>query len=98
MSKRHFDVDRVRSSSRYQRVRNTYLRLNPLCRLCEKQGRTVAAKELDHIVPVLEAPERFWHENNWQPLCRKCHEAKTARENHGANEWKDYLKETYGTD
>ena len=53
----------------------------PLCRSCREAGYTVAATELDHIVPVAQAPQGLWHPGAVQPICRACHEAKTAREN-----------------
>ena len=33
--------------------------------------------ELDHVMPVHVAPERYWSRNNWQALCNECHKAKT---------------------
>ena len=47
---------------------------------CREHGYTVAAVEIDHIEPVTRAPERFWDETDWQPICRSCHEDKSARE------------------
>ena len=63
-------------------MRRVLLRENPLCRPCAANGFTVAAAEIDHIVPVSDSanPELLDREN-WQPICRQCHEAKTATEN-----------------
>ena len=94
-------VDRTqRSTSRYKKARRTFMRRNPLCAECKRQGITVAANELDHIKPVHVHPELFWDRTNWQPLCRPCHEAKTLSENrkHHDKDWLARLKEVYGSD
>ena len=62
-------------------MRRAYLNENPLCAECHRQGFTVGADELDHIVPVAQAPDRFWDRANLQGLCRACHEEKTKMEN-----------------
>ena len=71
---------RFRSSRRYQRSRLGFLAKHPLCAQHQRQGQTVLASELDHIVPVHKAPERFWDRSNWQPLCSHCHNLKTIAE------------------
>ena len=53
----------------------------PLCRACAMQGIVKRADELDHIVRRADAPELLMDESNVQPLCRECHEKKTADEN-----------------
>lgn len=75
------DPRKERRKSRYQTQRRIFLTKYPLCAECYRQGRTEAAAELDHIIPVDRAPDKFWDKKNWQGLCRPCHEAKTAREN-----------------
>ena len=72
---------RLRTSHRYRKLRRAYLDRNPLCARCQSEGRTVAAEEIDHVVPVEVAPDLFWDQTNWAGLCRACHERKTAGEN-----------------
>ena len=72
---------RQRRTYRYQQARAKFLAENPLCLLCDDQGIVTAAAELDHVIPVRDAPNRFWDRTNWQPVCRSCHEEKTAGEN-----------------
>ena len=79
------EIRRARRSRRYRRRRRQLLATEPLCRLCDGESRTVAAAELDHIVPAARAPERFWDVTNVQPVCRAHHEQKTAAE-HGPAE------------
>ena len=59
--------------SRWQKARATYLRLNPLCVICTKLGKTVAASVVDHITPHKQDQVLFWDSNNWQALCINCH-------------------------
>ncbi len=88
----------MRSKEPYRSKRLFFLRMHPLCRPCAAQGFTVAAVEIDHIVPVKEAPDRFLDSSNWQPICRSCHEEKTAGENSRPQTpeqagWQERLKE-----
>ena len=71
----------MRTKEPYLSMRLFFLRMHPLCRPCAANGFTVAAAEIDHLVPVKHAPDRFLDRSNWQPICRPCHEAKTATEN-----------------
>lgn len=51
----------------------------PLCRQCARAGLTVAAEEVDHVRPVSAGGDP-WAAGNIQPLCRRCHEEKSAAE------------------
>lgn len=68
-------------TSRWEKARLTFLRSNPLCVECEKEGRLTPATVVDHIHDHKGNQELFWDVNNWQPLCKRCHDAKTMREN-----------------
>src|SRR5690554_3008233 len=65
----------------WTKTRNTYIKLHPLCIDCQKKGRYVEAKYVDHIIPLtmdnLHIYGLDW--NNLQSLCAKCHRVKTAR-------------------
>jgi 5-methylcytosine-specific restriction endonuclease McrA len=50
----------------------------PLCRECIKYGRISEAVIRDHIVPLAEGGSD--DDDNIQPLCRACSDAKTATE------------------
>lgn len=61
---------------RYGSQRWRYLSLyrlaeHPFCELCGQLGEVT-----DHIVPVTEAPERFWDETNHRTLCRRCNRSR----------------------
>lgn len=68
---------------RWQRYRADYLRRHPLCAACEKQGQVAAATVVDHITPHRGDKELFWNQANHQPLCKACHDSKTATEDGG---------------
>ena len=38
---------------------------------------------VDHIIPHKGNPDLFWAEWNWQPLAKRAHDRKTAREDRG---------------
>lgn len=58
----------------------TYLEAHPLCVQCAKQGKYVRATVVDHIIPHRGDQKLFWDQNNWQPLCKSCHDKKTLTE------------------
>lgn len=66
---------------RWQAFRLYFLRKNPCCLECEKEGQTIPANEVDHIHGHggQEDPQ-FWNEQNLQSLCKRHHSAKTGRE------------------
>ncbi len=70
--------------SKWQKYRARFLRNNPLCVKCKEGGRTTAATDVDHIVPVQGPSDPlFWCKSNHQALCHSCHSTKTAKENGG---------------
>jgi 5-methylcytosine-specific restriction enzyme A len=66
--------------SRWRRARAAYLVLNPLCVRCQATGYIGSSTVVDHVVPHRGDPKLFWDERNWAALCKRCHDAKTARE------------------
>lgn len=61
-----------------QRTRERYFRLHPLCVMCEKEGRTNVATELDHIVALVNGGTNA--DGNRQGLCAEHHKVKTAKD------------------
>ena len=79
------EIDQLRGSAarqgydaRWRAARKRYLTIHPLCAECERVGRLTAATVVDHIVPHKGDPNLFWNEPNWQALCKRCHNQKTA--------------------
>lgn len=42
-----------------------------------------AAEVTDHIIPHRGGIDLFWNRDNWQSLCKRCHDRKTAMEDGG---------------
>ncbi len=65
----------------WQKARERFLRANPLCAYCMRdERRPVAASIVDHVVPHEGDQRLFWDEDNWQALCKPCHDGVKARE------------------
>jgi 5-methylcytosine-specific restriction enzyme A len=59
---------------RWQVARRQHLSQQPLCVMCQQQGRITPATVVDHIVPHRLDPALFWDRANWQSLCAPCHD------------------------
>jgi 5-methylcytosine-specific restriction enzyme A len=73
---------------RWRRYREAFLKRHPLCSECQRQGRTTAARVVDHIRPHKGDQALFWDPKNHQSLCDytspwNCHGRKTALEDGG---------------
>jgi 5-methylcytosine-specific restriction protein A len=61
-----------------QRQRQDLFQREPLCRKCSERGHVTLATIRDHIKPLAEGGTD--DDENIQPLCTTCHDAKTAAE------------------
>jgi len=85
--RRHKQSDKNRPNARkrgydsqWEKARKHWLQQNPLCVHCKAEGRIVAARVVDHIIPHRGNSILFWDSKaNWQSLCVKHHNEKTAR-------------------
>lgn len=59
-------------------MRAVVLREEPLCRPCQAAGRVTASTIADHIKPLSEGGTG--DRENYQGICRPCHDTKTAGE------------------
>lgn len=87
--RRTYDEHRGNSTQRgynsaWRKARDAFLRKHPLCVGCERQDRVVAAEVVDHVIPHKGDKELFWDRDNWQSLCKPCHDRKTRTEDMGA--------------
>ncbi|WP_371369969.1 HNH endonuclease [Pseudomonas sp. QL9] len=78
---------------RWKMARADHLRRNPLCVFCLLEQRQTRAVLVDHKIAhrlgdaiVSGDPERiaqarrlFWDRNNWQSLCKLCHDSTKQR-------------------
>lgn len=82
--RRHYDKARGTAAQRgydgrWQKARQWFLRRHPVCARCGQPATVV-----DHIKPHRGDKELFWDTSNWQPLCKRCHDKKTASEDRPA--------------
>ena len=63
--------------SAWRKARKAFLQAHPLCVECMKEGRYKRADVVDHIIPHRGDHRLFWDINNWQALCKRCHDQKT---------------------
>ena len=82
--------DRTRGSAasrgygtRHRAVRRALLAGGTMCVQCKRLGIIRGATVLDHIVPFKGDATLQWDESNRQPLCKQCHDEKTATESGG---------------
>jgi 5-methylcytosine-specific restriction endonuclease McrA len=67
------------SSQAWRKTREYWLQSHPLCAHCEEKGKIIAAKIVDHKIPIRFGGDA-WDESNFQSLCENCHNKKTASE------------------
>lgn len=84
----YYDKNRPTATQRgynykWTQQRTKYLRNNPLCVRCAEKDLITIATVVDHIVPHKGDMDLFWDESNWQSLCKRCHDIKTATEDGG---------------
>lgn len=68
---------------RWQSVSKAYLANHPFCVRCLENKLYTRSEVVDHIIPHKGDMELFWDKNNWQALCKTCHDRKTATEDGG---------------
>ena len=61
-------------------LRPAQLMREPFCRECAKRGYRVRATVVDHVQPHRGNWDLFVDPGNYQSLCKRCHDRKTAQE------------------
>lgn len=61
--------------SRWRSLRKRFLFANPLCIMCEKEGRLELATVVDHRTPHRGDRVLFWDESNLDALCKRHHDS-----------------------
>lgn len=67
-------------SKGWRKLREYYIRRNPLCLHCKQKGIYSPAVIVDHIVEIDDDYSRRLDKTNLQSLCLACHNTKTAKE------------------
>lgn len=83
-SRRIYDANRPNSTqrgynARWQRCTKIHLIQYPLCAECQRHGHNTEAIVVDHIIPHKGNPELFWNPDNWQSMCKACHDRKSGK-------------------
>lgn len=76
---------------RWRKIRKAFLAAHPLCEMCKRNGRTVPAEEVHHVLPVSEGGTHA--ASNLMALCKRCHSSITGQDVHGAKTWEHLNKE-----
>ena len=63
---------------RWRKLRRVFLSENPLCVMCEDEGRYIPAEEVDHIEKHDGDPLLFYDISNLQGLCKFHHRSVKA--------------------
>lgn len=76
---RRHDKNRPRASARgynheWRKARDEFLIRFPFCAMCSKPATLV-----DHVIPHKGNDALFWDRQNWQPLCKPCHDRHKQR-------------------
>ena len=69
---------RARYGRNWPRIREQQLSEQPLCEMCLRGGTTTPAKEVHHIVPLIEGGTHA--KENLMSLCKRCHSRFTLEE------------------
>ena len=85
------------SSKDWRALREYVLAMEPLCRKCKLEGYNIPAEVVDHIIDIVDDPDKALDINNLQPLCKSCHDrktfSKTLKTNNVANENRKKIRE-----
>ena len=71
---------RMYCGATWQKLRDSFLRDNPMCVECLKAGVYKLAKVVDHVVPHRGDKDKFFQLGNLQSLCEIHHNQKTYQE------------------
>lgn len=63
----------------WRKLRKWFIQQHPFCVECKRKGRTTPAQVVDHITPISQGGAKL-DQDNLQPMCHRCHNAKSARE------------------
>lgn len=66
-------------TSAWRSTRNAFIKANPYCVDCAKEGKKVLANVVDHKKQIIENGDKF-NPDNLQSLCHHHHNQKSARE------------------
>lgn len=65
---------------RWRQISKAFVVSNPYCAEHSRQGKIASSEVTDHIIPHKGDMDLFWDPSNWQALCKRCHDRKSATE------------------
>jgi len=65
--------------TRWQKLRNSYVKAHPLCEECLRKGLITPVKDVHHKVKHNGDPVLLYDWDNLESLCRACHNEKTSK-------------------
>lgn len=77
-------------------MRRELFNAQPLCVLCEREGRVTLATVRDHIINLADGGQDV--RSNTQPLCAECHAIKTAEESKRGTLSPQYAERSFPSD
>jgi len=87
-------TEKLRRSARFLKARKSFMIRNPICVQCLKVDEVTPSTVLDHIIAHKGDVALFWDHDNWQALCKTCHDKKTYKHDGSfGNKRKDLPKE-----
>jgi len=64
----------------WRKARKAHLLANPLCVMCEAEGRITRATVVHHSVKHNGNPKVFWDQSIWQSVCQPHHDITAQRQ------------------
>ena len=80
------DYTQLYNSRKWRAYSQAFRAANPLCCRCREAGRFIPTQVCDHIVSHRGDLGKFWDTANHQPLCKRCHDLKSAKEDGGGRQ------------
>ncbi len=74
------EARRIRSSTRWRKVRALKLARDPLCEDCLEHGVTEVATQVHHVEGLAARPDLAFTSANLRALCTVCHARREAEE------------------
>lgn len=73
------------NNTTWRKLRDSYLKQNPLCANCLRNGKVVPAEDIHHKISPFKGGEINWtlllDPENLESLCKECHGIEHQKEN-----------------
>lgn len=72
--------EKIYYSTKWRKLRTSYLQQHPLCELCQKEGKIVPAIDVHHIITFMSTTDPLkriylaYNPDNLMSLCKECHQ------------------------